>query len=39
VDVGRLHQAKAKYESVGEKFPFTDHQAYGKTIKDSLLIF
>jgi len=37
--LGVYTKAKAKYESVGEKFPFTDHQSYGKSIKNGLVNF
>jgi len=37
--MGVYTKAKAKYESLGEKFPFTDHKAYGKSIKDGLVNF
>lgn len=36
---GVYDKAKAKYESLGEKFPFSDHLAYGKSIKDGLVNF
>jgi Nucleoside diphosphate kinase len=37
--MGVYTKAKAKYESLGEKFPFADHKAYGKSIKDGLVNF
>ena len=39
MDAGRLSKAKAKYDSLGEKFAFSDHLSYGKRIKDSLVNF
>ncbi len=32
-------KAKAKYEAIGQPFPFHDHRAYGKTIKEGLVTF
>jgi nucleoside-diphosphate kinase len=37
--LGVYTKAKSKYDSLGEKFPFTDHLTYGKSIKDQLVNF
>ena len=37
--MGVFTKAKAKFDSKGEKFGFTDHKAYGKYIKDGLVDF
>jgi len=36
---GVYDKAKAKMESLGQPFPYPDHQAYGKMIKDGLVEF
>ncbi|MFA4954067.1 MAG: nucleoside-diphosphate kinase [Patescibacteria group bacterium] len=36
---GVYDKAKAKMESLGQAFPYPDHQAYGKMIKDGLVEF
>jgi nucleoside-diphosphate kinase len=37
--MGVYTKAKAKYDALGEKFPFNDHLSYGKSIKDGLVNF
>lgn len=37
--MGVYTKAKAKFDSLGEAFPFPDHLAYGKSIKDQLVDF
>lgn len=37
--LGVFTKAKAKYEANGEVFPYSDHKAYGKSIKDGLIEF
>jgi nucleoside-diphosphate kinase len=36
---GVYDKAKAKMESLGQAFPYPDHQTYGKMIKDGLVEF
>lgn len=36
---GVYDKAKAKMESIGQPFPYPDHQSYGKMIKDGLVEF
>jgi nucleoside-diphosphate kinase len=36
---GVYDKAKAKYDAAGEKFPYTDHVAYGTEIKNGLINF
>ncbi len=36
---GVYDKAKAKMESLGQPFPYPDHKAYGKMIKDGLVEF
>lgn len=36
---GVFDKAKAKYEAEGRPFPYSDHRAYGKYIKDGLVEF
>ncbi len=37
--MGVFTKSKAKYEANGEVFPYSDHLAYGKSIKDGLVDF
>jgi nucleoside-diphosphate kinase len=37
--MGVFTKAKAKYDALGQNFPYEDHKAYGKFIKDGLIDF